>query len=126
RVVNLGPSAEPNSNRHQYLGLVGNATAGEDGSLLLYSDDGDGTAANYSTRTWFEGFLIGDPVVIPPLPGDAVEVAPDGAWTWFNDERSIIHRGSLFSGYVKGNGQYGITRRDLATGENHHMIISTG
>jgi hypothetical protein len=23
----------------------------------------------------------------PPVPGDIVEVAPDGTWTWFNDER---------------------------------------
>lgn len=125
RVVSLGLSAETNSNRHQYLGFVGNATTDENGTLVLHADDGDGTATNWTTRTWFEGFLIGDPVVVPPLPGDAVEVAPDGAWTWFNDERSIIHHGSLFSGYVKGNGEYGITRRDLATGENHHMIVST-
>ncbi len=125
RVVSLGLSAEPNSNRHQYLGFVGNAAADENGELLVYAADGDGTSG-WSDRTWFEGFLIGDPVIIPPLPADAVEIAPDGAWTWFNDERAIVHRGSLFTGYVKRNGQYGITRRDLATGENHHMIISTG
>ncbi len=60
-----------------------------------------------------------------PLPGNAVEISPDGAWTWFNDERSIVHQGSLFSGYVKSDGHYGVTRRDLSTGENFQMIIST-
>lgn len=125
RISSLGLSAEAGSNRHQYLGFIGNAIASADGTLILYADDGDGTAANYSERTWFEGFVVADPVFIPPLPDGAVEVAPDGAWTWFNDERSIIHRGSLFSGYVKSNGEYGITRRDLATGVNHHMVIST-
>lgn len=61
----------------------------------------------------------------PPLPGNAIEIAPDGAWTWFNDERAIFHRGFLYSGYVKGDGQYGVTRYDPATDTRHHMIIST-
>jgi len=125
RITNLGTSSESGSNRSQYLGYIGNVTASAGGTLQLFADDGDGTAINWSARTWLEGFLIGDPVITPPLPGDAVEIAPDGAWTWFNDERSILHQGSLFSGYVKGNGVYGITRRDLASGENFHMVIST-
>lgn len=125
RVTNIGLSAEAGSNRNQYLGFVGNAVASPEGTLQLFSDDGDGTATNWTTRTWLEGFLLGEPVIVPPLPGNAVEVAPDGAWTWFNDERSILHQGSLYSGYVKANGTYGITRRDLATGVNSHMIIST-
>lgn len=125
RIANIGLSAEAGSNRNQYLGFVGNATASPEGTLQLFSDDGDGTATNWSTRTWLEGFLLGDPVVVPPLPGNAVEVAPDGAWTWFNDERTILHQGSLYSGYVKANGTYGITRRNLATGVNSHMVIST-
>lgn len=125
RIVNLGTSAEAGSNRSQYLGFIGNAVANQDGTLSVFADDGDGTAINWSTRTWLEGFLVGDPVVTPPLPGNAVEIAPDGVWTWFNDERAILHQGSLFSGYMKTNGQTGITRRDLATGENFHMVIST-
>ncbi|MCW1925561.1 BNR-4 repeat-containing protein [Luteolibacter arcticus] len=62
---------------------------------------------------------------IPPLPGNGIGIAPDGAWTWFNDERAIFHQGSLFTGYVKGNGQYGITRYDPAAHEVFHMVIST-
>lgn len=123
KITNLGPSNEPGSTRSQYLGFVGNATADSNGSLAIYSDDGDGTTEE--TRTWLEGFALGSPIEVPPLPGGAEEIAPDGAWTWFNDERAIVHRGSLFSGYVKRNGQYGITRRDLTTGENHHMVVST-
>lgn len=63
---------------------------------------------------------------VPPLPGNGFSLAPDGAWTWFNDERAIFHQGSLFSGYVKGNGQYGITRYDPVSHEVFHMLISTG
>lgn len=125
RVVDLGISGETGSNRHQYLAFLGNAFADENGNLEMYADDGDGTAANWSTRTWLEGFLIGDMVVAPQLPGNAIEIAPDGAWTWFNDERSILHEGSLYTGYVKGNGTYGVTRHDLTSGENFHMVIST-
>lgn len=62
---------------------------------------------------------------VPPLPGNGLAIAPDGAWTWFNDERAIFHQGSLFAGYVKANGQYGITRYDPVANEVFHMIIST-
>ena len=125
RIINLGPSGEANSNRNQYLGFIGNAVASPEGTLQMFADDGDGTATNWTARTWLEGFLVGDPVVTPPLPGNAVEIAPDGAWTWFNDERSIVHGGSLFSGYVKSDGNYGISRYDLSSGEKFHTVIST-
>ena len=61
RVIDLGRSAEPGSNRNQYLGFVGNATVGPDGALWLYSDDGDGTDITWSTRTWLDGFFLGAP-----------------------------------------------------------------
>ena len=66
-----------------------------------------------------------DAASIPPLPGNGLAIAPDGAWTWFNDERAIFHQGSLFTGYVKANGQYGITRYDPVAHEVFHMVIST-
>ncbi len=66
-----------------------------------------------------------DPDSVPPLPGNALAIAPDGAWTWFNDERAIFHQGSLFAGYVMRDGRYGITRYDPATNTSHHMVIST-
>lgn len=67
-----------------------------------------------------------DPAMVPPLPGNSLAIAPDGAWTWFNDERAIFHQGSLFAGYVMRDGRYGITRYDPATNTSHHMVISTG
>jgi len=54
-----------------------------------------------------------------------VEVAPDGIWTWFNDERSIFHNGFLYSGYVRSDGYAGITRYDPATGAAIHMQLGT-
>ncbi|MBC8009316.1 MAG: BNR-4 repeat-containing protein [Burkholderiales bacterium] len=128
RITDLGLSAESGSNRRQYLGYLGNAVADAGGTIQAYADDGDSTDASGLSRSWLEGFFVGDPVVPPaplPVPEGAVEVAPDGAWTWFNDERAIVHQGSLFSGYVKSNGTYGISRRDLSTGVNSHMIVST-
>ncbi len=62
---------------------------------------------------------------VPPPPAGIAEVAPNGAWTWFNDERAIFHQGYLFSGYVLSDGRYGVTRYDPATGTANHMIIST-
>ncbi len=127
-VTDYGLSAEAGSNRRQYLGHVGNATADAQGRLLLYSDDGDGTATAWTSRSWLEGFFVGAPYTPPPpapLPGGAVQIAPDGAWTWFNDERSIVHQGSLYCGYVLADGRYGITRYDLSDGLARHMIIST-
>ncbi len=128
RITAHGLSAESGSNRTQYLGFVGNITADAGGVLRLYSDDGDGVATNWSQRSWLEGFLVGAPYTPPPpppLPGGAVQIAPDGAWTWFNDERAIVHQGSLFSGYVLADGRYGVTRYDFADGRAYHAIIST-
>ena len=66
-----------------------------------------------------------DAASFPPVPPNVLEVAPDGVWTWFNDERAIWHLGKLYAGYVKSNGQYGITRYDPSTGTSSNMIIST-
>ena len=30
-----------------------------------------------------------------------ITLAPDGAWTWFNDPRALLHHGTLFFGYVR-------------------------
>jgi hypothetical protein len=128
RVTAHGLSGESGSNRTQYLGFVGNVTADANGTLSLYSDDGDGTSTSWTSRSWLEGFLVGEPYTPPPpppLPGGAVQIAPDGAWTWFNDERAIVHQGSLFSGYVLTDGRYGVTRYDFADGKAYHAIIST-
>ena len=65
------------------------------------------------------------PADIPAPPAGSVRIAPDGAWTWFNDERAIVHQGSIYAGYVLADGRYGVTRRDFADGTSYHMILST-
>lgn len=126
KITDLGLSSVQGSNRNQYLGFVGNVTADPSGNIVVYIDDGVGSGS--STRSWYEGVAVGDPVVIPippALPDGAVEIAPDGAWTWFNDERAIFHQGYLFSGYVMSDGRYGVTRYDPATSTASHAVIST-
>lgn len=126
RVTNLGLSSEPNSNRCQYLGFLGNADADPAGAIAVHVDDGEGGSP--AARSWYEGVATGPPHTPPeppPLPGGAVEVAPDGAWTWFNDERAIFHQGFLFAGYVLRDGRYGVTRFDPATATASHAVIST-
>ncbi|MGJ8640813.1 MAG: BNR-4 repeat-containing protein [Opitutaceae bacterium] len=125
-VYDLGRSSSKGSNRHQYLGLIGNATAQPDGTITVYVDDS--TGSGNTTRTWYEGVGVSDPVTLPEapsLPGGAVEVAPDGAWTWFNDERAIFHNGCLYAGYVRADGHVGISRLDPTTATSSHTQLST-
>ncbi|MCH7227082.1 putative Ig domain-containing protein [Haloferula sp. A504] len=58
------------------------------------------------------------------LAGNIFQLAPDGVWTWFNDERSIWHLGKLYTGYVKQNGKVGISRFDPATLATTHTELS--
>jgi hypothetical protein len=89
-----------------------------------YLVDSDGDA--YSDKAEVDaGSDPLDAASIPPLPGNAMLIAHDGAWTWFNDERAIFHQDSLFTGYVQGDGQYGVTRYDPAAHETFPMILST-
>jgi hypothetical protein len=61
----------------------------------------------------------------PELPAGIVELAPDGAWTWFNDERAIWHQGMLYAGYVSAGGYTGVSRYDPATGEAKAYVIGS-
>ncbi|MEM9235849.1 MAG: BNR-4 repeat-containing protein [Verrucomicrobiota bacterium] len=133
RVTDLGRTSVPGSNRRQFLGFIANATADEKGEVKVFIDDTDATSD--TGRCWYEGLAAGVPVEAggngdapskpPSMAPGTVELAPDGAWTWFNDERSVWHGGYLFVGYVCKNGQYGVTRFDPATSTSSHMIIST-
>lgn len=110
--------------------------ADEDGDGLTNGEEQTRGTNPYLADTDGDGYSDGaevaagsdplDPQSIPPLPGNSLLVTADGAWTWFNDERAIFHQGSLFAGYVKSNGQYGVTRYDPATNESFDMIVSTG
>ena len=54
-----------------------------------------------------------------------MEVAPNGTWTWFNDERAIWHRGKLFVGYVRSDGNPGVSRFEPFTGMANHVNLGT-
>ena len=57
----------------------------------------DGVAARVTSSSSFPTILDniypdGNPVDPPePLPGGGVQVAANGAWTWFNDNQAIVH-----------------------------------
>ena len=125
RVIDLGLSAESGSNRHQYLGFLGNVKVGADGTVKLHADDGDGTARGWQTRTWLEGFYLGAPALASTLPEGSVTVAKDGAWTWFNDERALVVGDFLYVGCVQTDGLAALARHNLRTGENHHVVLGT-
>ena len=59
----------------------------------------------------------------PPEP-QVVEIAPDGAWTWFNDERAIrLENGNLLVGYVRSDGRIAVTNYDPKSGERHETVL---
>jgi hypothetical protein len=118
------------------LALPLNSSGDEDGDGLtngeelvhgtnpyLADTDGDGHGDGAEVAAGSDPL---DPRSVPPLPGNSLQMTADGVWTWFNDERAIFHQGSLFTGYVKSNGQYGVTRYDPVTNESFDMIVSTG
>lgn len=101
---------------------LGNFTADANGRIDIYIDDNPGN----DDRTWYDGVGHALPSTPPPLTSsEVVEIAPNGVWTWFNDERAIFHQGYLFCGYVKSNGQYGVTRYNPVDGSTAHMLLST-
>lgn len=111
------------------------ATADEDGDGLNNGDETTRGTNPYIVDTDGDSYGDGaevaagsdplDKTSIPPLPGNSLQMTDNGAWTWFNDERTIFHQGSLFIGFVRSNGQYGITRYDPATNESFDTVIST-
>lgn len=117
------------------LALPLSPTADEDGDGLNNSEEANIGTNPYLIDTDGDGYSDSveqvsgsDPLdaqSTPPLPGNALLMSDNGAWTWFNDERAIFHQGSLFIGYVRNNGQYGITRYDPSTNESSDMILST-
>ena len=122
RITNLGQTSVLGSNRTQYMGFLGNTTTDSKGEINVFIDDTNATSG--TGRSWYEGLAAGAPIP-PVVPPGTIEVSPEGAWTWFNDERSIWHGGYLFVGYVANDGRYGVTRYDPASQTSSHMIVST-
>ncbi|MBO4796887.1 MAG: DUF1080 domain-containing protein [Verrucomicrobia bacterium] len=54
-----------------------------------------------------------------------VEIAPSGAWTWYNDPRAIVRDGFLYAGYVRSDGAVCVTCYDLKTNERTESVLST-
>ena len=53
------------------------------------------------------------------------EIAPDGAWTWFNDERAIrLANGRILAGYVRSDGTVAVTSYDPRTGARDESVLS--
>ena len=98
--------------------------ANDTGTSPVNADsDGDGLKDGFEVANATNPNDISDPYASPPaIP---IQLAPDGAWTWFNDERSIWHIGKLYTGYVKKNGKVGISRFDPATMATTHVSLSS-
>lgn len=70
-------------------------------------------------------FLSGCAFDSRPLPNAEFEIAADGAWTWFNDERAItLPNGNILAGYVRSDGMIAVSNYDPATGEAHESVLS--
>ena len=52
-------------------------------------------------------------------------LAPDGAWTWYNDPRAVFHNGALYFGYVRSDGASTLSALDLQTGVPRTLWTST-
>lgn len=115
-------------------------TRESDGAVLAEMTGSDSAAHTSFTRIGFlaGGGLDADQISLyglslqypytppsPPVPGEIVEVAPNGTWTWFNDERAVWHQGSLFAGYVRSDGNPGVTRYNHITGVANHVNLGT-
>jgi len=117
------------------LALPLTPTADEDGDGLTNGEEATRGSDPYRADTDGDGYSDFVEVAagsnplsalsVPPLPGNSLQMTANGAWTWFNDERAIFHQGSLYMGYVRNNGQYGVTRYNPATNVTSDMIIST-
>ena len=52
-------------------------------------------------------------------------LAPDGAWTWYNDPRALFHNGALYFGYVRSDGASTLSVLDLQSGSARTLWTST-
>src|SRR5690349_16388931 len=53
-------------------------------------------------------------------------LAPDGAWTWYNDPRAEFHNGILYFGYVRNaDGKSVLSAFNLQTGARSDLFTST-
>src|ERR687896_520957 len=88
---------------------------------------------------WLPLILIVETPASPPIPNDYVagsliRLNDNGAWSWFMDERAIVHDGKLIVGSVRavgdfknnsapGWGNVELSVYDLASGEVRNTIL---
>jgi len=83
---------------------------------------GSNTTGNILDNIYPDGNPVGPP---DPLPGGGVQVAANGAWTWFNDNQAIVlANGRHLIGYVKSDGNVAATSFDPVTATGSEMILS--
>jgi len=59
------------------------------------------------------------------LAGEVQVIAPDGAWTWFNDPRAVLRGDVLCAGYVRRDGRVCATTCDLKTKRKTEVELSS-
>ncbi len=52
-------------------------------------------------------------------------LAPDGAYTWYNDPRALFHNGNLYFGFVRSDGESTLSVLDMQTGNIRSLWTST-
>src|SRR4051812_9907024 len=52
-------------------------------------------------------------------------LAPDGAWTWYNDPRALYHNGILYFGYVRRDGKTALNSFNPANGASTLLFTSS-
>ncbi len=68
-----------------------------------------------------DGVYAGRPRIVPPVDAELVAA---GGWTWYNDERAIVHGGNTFIAFNAGGGGSGHLR--AARLEHGTNAITTG
>jgi hypothetical protein len=52
-------------------------------------------------------------------------LAPDGAWTWYNDPRALFHNSILYFGYVRTDGESVLSSFNPVTGVKNDLWLSS-
>ncbi len=81
--------------RDMYEAYLGSAVADASGEIAVYVDDLPSSA--FGERTWYDGvgYELAPPPPPPYTPGPLTTLtdtaaAPNGAWSWYEDERAVI------------------------------------
>ena len=82
-----------------------------------------GLRPSFGLRISAFGFLLAQAALFAQT--NLITLAPDGAWTWFNDPRALFHNGALYVGFVRSDGASALNVLDLRTGTTLNLWTST-